>query len=117
MPTWTSPPLPRLGLVGGTDEQDDNALIEFDTEKGPSRRRKVISEPGSIASFITTPMTLTERNALLAFFRTDCARGALTFLMNHPIEGTSMEWRFEAAPAITLDGIKFRANLQLRIMP
>lgn len=117
MPTWTSPTLPKLGLIDGTDEQDDNALIEFTTEKGPSKRRRVISDPGVMVNAQTPPMTLTQRDELLDFFRDDCGRGALTFDMAHPIEGTVMEWRFEAAPAIRLIGIHFIANLQLRIMP
>jgi hypothetical protein len=117
MPTWTTPPLPKLGLVDGTDEQDDNALIEFDTEKGPSKRRKVISNPGVMVNAQTPPMPLAQRDALLDFFRADCAYGALTFNMAHPIETTVMEWRFEASPAIRLIGIHFIANLQLRIMP
>lgn len=117
MPTWTSPTLPKLGLVDGFDEQEDNALVEFDTEKGPSKRRKVVSSPGTLVNAQSAPMTAAQRTALLSFFRTDCARGALTFLMNHPIETTQMEWRFESTPAIRLIGKHFIANLQLRIMP
>lgn len=120
MPTWTSPTLPKLGLVDGTDEQDDNALVEFDTEKGPPRSRKIISDPGTLFQLQSQPMTPTQRLALLAFFRDDasgCARGALSFNMAHPIEGTVMEWKFVSAPAIRLVGKHFIANLQLRIMP
>lgn len=117
MPTWTSPTLPKLGLVDGTDEQDDNALVEFDTEKGPPRRRKIISDPGVLFQLQSQPMTPTQRLALLDFFRDDCERGALSFDMAHPIEETVMEWQFVSAPAIRLVGIHFIANLQLRIMP
>jgi len=117
MPTWTSPTLPKLGLVDGFDEQDDNALVEFDTEKGPSKTRKVISDPGSLVNAQTPPMSAAQRAALLSFYRNDCGRGGLSFNMDHPIEGTLQEWRFESAPAIRLVGVHFIANLQLRILP
>lgn len=117
-PAWTAPPaLPVLGLVDGFDEQDDEALVEFKTERGPSRRRKAISDPGTIVSAQTPPMTLTQRNNLLAFHRTSCNRGATNFTMDHPITGVNMTWRFESPPATRLVGIHFISNLSLRIMP
>lgn len=117
MPTWTSPTLPKLGLVDGFDEQDDNAIIEFSTEKGPSKRRKVISDPGELVQAQTPPMTKTVKEAVESFYRTDLGRGSLTFTMNHPISGASKTWRMEAPPQIRLIGIHFVAQLQLRIMP
>lgn len=117
MPTWNPATMPRLGLVDGYDETDDEALISFDTERGPPRLRKVVSDPGYLVQAQTTPMTLAQRNALLTFYRMDCNRGAATFTMNDPIDGIAKTWMFESRPAIRLSGNYFVASLSLRKMP
>lgn len=98
MPSWPSS-LPLLGQIGA-QLADDDSVVEFAPDTGPTQRR---NRSTAITQSLSYTMTLTgaQLATLNAFYRTDLRNGALSFDWLDPTDDTAAVVRFKSPPEKT----------------
>lgn len=110
--SWPSS-LPPLPLRTGFEEAPKPAVIEFEVESGPGKRRTRSSIRVEAVS-MSFDLTAAQRTTFRTFFYTTLDKGALPFSYTHPVEGTVSRWRFaKDAWRMTPKGIGFTAACKL----
>lgn len=117
MATWPVA-VPTSCAIDSLVEQDDDMLARFQPDVGTEKLRQrtnLIVQPITY----TKVMTLTQWDALLSFYRTDCKNGSLAFTGTHPRKGTSIVAQWVKAPAMqTMESNVFvNVSISYKILP
>lgn len=114
---WPSS-LPQRPLVDGYSNIFGDGAKRTDMDSGPPKVRKRFTatvEPLRLAFRVTRAQVATLR----AFYRDDCAYGAIAFSFVEPVSGTSVRVAFSKPPAIVpARGVdRYNATLELDWLP
>lgn len=116
MPLWPST-LPQSPLIEGFSETAPSTTTRTEMDQGPAkvRQKTTAGVRRLILSFL---LSKTQTATLDAFFHTDTKGGSLSFTFPHPRTNESLSCRFTQAPRYqTQNGEKFRAGVELEVMP
>jgi len=115
-PIWPAG-LPQRPLVDGYSNSFGNGAARTDMDSGPPKIRKrftATAEPLRLVFRLTRLQVATLR----AFFKDDCAYGAVPFSFVEPVLGASVRVAFSKPPAIVpRSAIRFDATLELDWLP
>lgn len=107
--------LPDSPLIEGFEEEDPDLVLKSETDVGPGKRR-LRGTAGLGRMMYPLMLTTEQRAALLDFYRTDLARGVLSFNLTHPITGDPIECFITKPPRpVAVSHNRFRVVLELGV--
>ena len=113
--TWPET-LPQILLIEGYAESMADTSIRSSMDTGPAKVRKRTS--AAIRPLKgTIILTETQLAAFKNFYITDLSGGALRFTWEDPVTEEELEMRFTAPPSWKRDGLIYKVNLDLEILP
>lgn len=107
--------LPEI-IAPGYNAQDQDGVIRTDMDAGPQKTRLRYT---ACSEYLTCQVVCdgTERANFMTFYRTTTKRGALRFVMKHPVTGTNRYFRFMAPPDEAENEGLWSINLKLEVLP
>ena len=108
--------LPKF-LANGFSEALPNITERVEMAAGPpyTRGKSTVGEAPVIGALVVTQA---QWLVLKNFYLSILAGGALPFAMNHPIDGTSREWRITEPPERSqLAPNKYRVEIEMELLP
>lgn len=107
--------LPEI-IAPGYSTQDQDGVIRTDMDAGPQKTRLRYT---ACSENITCQMVAddTELANLLTFYRTTTRRGALRFIMKHPVTQENRYFRFQTPPYPVENNGLWTINLSLEVLP
>lgn len=103
-------------VSSGYSSQDQNGVIRTDMDAGPAKTRlrytacseylncKIVANDSELSEFLT-------------FFRTTIKRGALRFIMPHPVTGENRYCRIMEPPVVAEESGLWNIGLKLEVLP
>ena len=107
--------LPEI-QASGYNSMDQDGVIRTDMDAGPQKTRLRYT---ACSEYITCQVVCddTEYANFMTFYRTTTARGALRFIMAHPVTGVNRYFRFMAPPAAAETSGLWTLNLKIEVLP
>lgn len=107
--------LPEV-IAPGYKAQDQDGVIRTDMDAGPQKTRRRYT---ACSEYINCQVVCddTEYHNFMTFYRTTTARGALRFIMKHPVTRTNRYFRFMAPPQEADNSGLWTISLQLEALP
>jgi hypothetical protein len=109
--------LPPRPLADGYSLKFGNGAVRTNMDSGPPKVRKRFTAAVEPVGMVFR-LTRAQVAILRAFYRDDCAYGAIPFQLVEPITGETRRFNFVEAPAVVpASRVKFDATLRLEALP
>lgn len=110
--------VPWRARTAGYSEKPQRNVASFQPDAGVAIERRRASISADELSYVSTLMTDTQVDRLVAWYRDDLGDGVLPFTRNHPRTGDSVICKFVDTPAIVaVEGLYYRVSINLIRMP
>lgn len=116
IPIWPAS-LPAAVLRADYEESLPELRLRTSTDIGPAKVRRR-SSAGVRPVSGSMVLTKSQRDALIAFYRSDLVEGSLRFSMADTLDSSqTAEFRFVDPPKFSQTGTHYKVTLSLEIMP
>ena len=107
--------LPEI-IAPGYKSKDQDGVIRTNMDAGPAKTRLRFTACSEYLDCQTVADD-TEYANFMTFYRTTTARGALRFIMKHPVTGVNRYCRFREPPDPAENSGLWTINLKIEVLP
>jgi hypothetical protein len=116
LPSLTWPASLPAPLLDGYQETEPDLVLRTEMEVGPAKVRRR-AEKGVWRVAFELHLTAAQKGALRDFYRGSAGGGAVPFAWTDVETGTGYAARFVGPPVFRQLGVRYRAQIELEILP